>query len=165
MSCVLVTFSPNKFTFSLLFSRKRTNSCVIFTALFMSELLKIGERSTSLAWLQALWNEARSSGKLFPRKLQAHVRELRGWKVSFWGGIKWAECVGHLSRWWKQSFTRWAAERLRNLENPVLASELWNVQRSWKAAYSNYTSPLPWFAHWTPCSKICSKPEDCQDWK
>lgn len=94
MSCVLVTFSLNKFTFSLLFSRKRTNLCVIFTALFISELLKMGVRSASLAWFQALWSETQSSGKLITRKVQANVRELRGWKVSFWGGIKWAECVG-----------------------------------------------------------------------
>lgn len=153
MSCVLVTFSPNKFTFSLLFSRKRTNLCVIFTALFISELLKMWERSVSLAWFQALWNEMQSSWKLITRKVQANVGELRGWKVSFWGGIRWAERVGHLSSWWKQSFTRWAAERLGlstwqivtragevNLGNTVLASKLWNMQRNWKAAYSKYAT-------------------------
>lgn len=88
MSCMLVTFSPNKFTFSLLFSRKRTNLCVIFAALFISELLKKGERSASLAWFQAPWSETQRSGKFFTRKVQGNVRGLRGWEVSLWGGIE-----------------------------------------------------------------------------
>lgn len=174
MSCVLVTFSPNKFTFSLLFSRKRTNLCVIFAALFISELLKKGERSASLAWFQAPWSETQRSGKFFTRKVQGNVRGLRGWEVSLWGGINWAECV---SSWWKQSFSRWAAERLGlstwqivpcsgevNVGNTVVAPKLWNVQRNWKAAYSKHAVlPLPWFAHWSHCYKIYSKPEDSEN--
>lgn len=85
----LVKFSPNKFISSLLLGRKRTVLCLIFTALFISELLKLWNRSASwgclshMEWDTKLWEAhyQQGAGKCEGAEETTAVI-VKGWKVS-----------------------------------------------------------------------------------
>lgn len=135
LACWLHSLRMN--SWFLLFSRERASLCVIFTALLISLLWKMGESSASLAW--SLWNETQGFGKLITRKVQTAGEGAEEGLLVRRDQVSWV--CGASEHWWKQSFTGWAAERLGQIvigsgevNVAVLASKLWNMQRSWKAA-------------------------------
>lgn len=78
MLYVLAKFSPSLFPSVLLLSRKRTIFfCIIFIALFVSKLLKLGGRAASWGSLRAMQNETHNPRQLITSKVQANARELR----------------------------------------------------------------------------------------